>query len=55
MAITKSALSQQLCLLKEKGYIVRKQDDQDKGSLVIKLANLGVRYKEAMDYFYEKR
>jgi len=51
--ITKSAISQQLKILEDKKYIVRKQDKTDKRVVTIKLAENGRRYQEEMKQFYE--
>lgn len=51
MGITKSAVSQLLAKLENDGYIVRKQDTEDKRSYSIELGEMGRRYKDEVEAF----
>lgn len=52
--ISKSAVSQQLQKLEEKKYIFRYQDDKDKRSSKIGLAEKGLRYKESIETYNQR-
>lgn len=54
MGITKSAISQQLKLLEDKGYIKRERNLKDKRSITITLTKKGKQYEQDMNDFYEK-
>lgn len=58
MEITKSAVSQQLAKLERTDYIIRRQLDEDKRSVLIELGEKGLLYKKEMEAFnqqiYEK-
>lgn len=51
MNITKSAVSQQLSRLEKEGYIIKRQDIEDKRSFTIELAAKGLQYKEETQEF----
>ncbi len=50
MNITKSAISQQLVKLEAEGYIIRKQNVEDKRTFSVELGEKGLLYKKECDY-----
>jgi len=54
MDITKSAVSQQLAKLEKDGYIIRKQDVEDKRTFLIELGEKGMLYKKEMEAFNQQ-
>ncbi|MEC0092100.1 MarR family winged helix-turn-helix transcriptional regulator [Paenibacillus macquariensis] len=54
MDITKSAVSQQLAKLEKDGYIIRKQDVEDKRAFLIELGEKGMLYKKEMEAFNQQ-
>lgn len=51
MNITKSAISQQLVKLEAEGYIIRKQNVEDKRTFSVELGEKGLLYKKECDVF----
>ncbi|GGK04454.1 hypothetical protein GCM10007063_28450 [Lentibacillus kapialis] len=54
MGITKSAVSQQLAKFEKDGYIIRKQQIEDKRTFSIELGEKGLLYKNEMEAFYQQ-
>ncbi|MNJ29150.1 putative HTH-type transcriptional regulator [compost metagenome] len=54
MKITKSAISQQLVKLESEGYIYRKQQLEDKRTVLVELGEKGLLYKKEMDRFMQQ-
>lgn len=54
MAITTSAVSQQLTKLENDGYITKKKHPRDKRTVLIELGERGRRYKKELDAFHHK-
>lgn len=51
MNITMSAISQQLVKLEAEGYIIRKQNVEDKRTFSVELGEKGLLYKKEFDVF----
>ncbi|MED4698212.1 MarR family transcriptional regulator [Lysinibacillus capsici] len=54
MAITKSAVSQQLTKLEQDGYIVKRQHEEDKRAFSVELGEKGLLYKQKVDAFNQQ-
>ncbi|MBX8945314.1 MULTISPECIES: MarR family winged helix-turn-helix transcriptional regulator [Lysinibacillus] len=54
MAITKSAVSQQLTKLEQDGYIVKRQHEEDKRAFSVELGEKGLLYKQKVDAFSQQ-
>lgn len=54
MAITKSAVSQQLTKLEQDGFIVKRQQEEDKRAFSVELGEKGLLYKQKVDAFNQQ-
>lgn len=54
MAITKSAVSQQLTKLEQDGFIVKRQQEEDKRALSVELGEKGLLYRQKVDAFNQQ-
>ncbi|UNT55880.1 MULTISPECIES: MarR family winged helix-turn-helix transcriptional regulator [Lysinibacillus] len=54
MAITKSAVSQQLTKLEQDGFIVKRQQEEDKRAFSVELGEKGLLYRQKVDAFNQQ-
>lgn len=54
MAITKSAVSQQLTKLEQDGYIIKMQHEEDKRAFSVELGEKGLLYKQEVEAFNQQ-